>query len=214
MHVVITGANRGIGAALDSRYRDAGWQVTATARQGAEFLPLDVTDPESQRAMAHGLDGKAVDLLICNAGTYPDKHQNLADGYPAQMWADTFATNVTGVFLSVQALLPNLQMSHMSKVAIIASQMGSSTRAPGGSYIYRASKAAAINLGRNLATDLAQLGIAVGIYHPGWVRTDMGGDAAAISTDQSADGLVARIDALSMDTTGRFLTWDGHDHPF
>ncbi len=214
MHVVITGANRGIGAALHSRYRAAGWQVTATARQGAEFLPLDVTDPESQRAMAHALDGKAVDLLICNAGTYPDKHQNLADGYPAQMWADTFATNVTGVFMSVQALLPNLQMSHTPKLAIIASQMGSSTRAPGGSYVYRASKAAAINLGRNLATDLAQLDIAVGIYHPGWVRTDMGGDAAAISTDQSADGLVARIDALSMDTTGRFLTWDGHDHPF
>jgi NAD(P)-dependent dehydrogenase (short-subunit alcohol dehydrogenase family) len=53
--------------------------------------------------------------------------------------------------------------------------MGSSERAPGGSYIYRASKAAATNLGRNLATDLAPRGIAVGIYHPGWVRTDMGG---------------------------------------
>ncbi|MDR9485160.1 MAG: SDR family NAD(P)-dependent oxidoreductase [Sediminimonas sp.] len=214
MHAVITGANRGIGAALDARYRTAGWKVTATARQGAEFLPLDVTDPAAHRAMAHALDGQAVDLLICNAGTYPDKYENLADGYPAQMWADTFATNVTGVFLTVQALLPNLQMATAPKVAIIASQMGSSTRAPGGSYIYRASKAAAINLGRNLATDLSRLGIAVGIYHPGWVRTDMGGDSAAIDTDQSADGLVRRFDALSMDTTGQFLTWDGQEHPF
>ncbi len=214
MHAVITGANRGIGAALDARYRTAGWQVTATARHGAEFLPLDVTDPAAHRAMAHALDGQAVDLLICNAGTYPDKHESLADGYPAQMWADTFAANVTGVFLTVQTLLPNLQMATAPKVAIIASQMGSSTRAPGGSYIYRASKAAAINLGRNLSTDLAQLGIAVGIYHPGWVRTDMGGDSAAISTDQSADGLVRRFDELSLDTTGQFLTWDGQDHPF
>jgi NAD(P)-dependent dehydrogenase (short-subunit alcohol dehydrogenase family) len=75
--------------------------------------------------------------------------------------------------------------------------MGSSDRAAnGGSYIYRASKAAATNLGRNLATDLAPRGIAVGIYHPGWVRTDMGGTGADISLEESVAGLMARFDAL------------------
>jgi len=130
------------------------------------------------------------------------------------MWAETFATNVTGVFLTVQALLPNLRAAGGARIAIISSQMASHTRAPGGSYIYRASKAAVLNLGRNLAADLAPEGIAVGIYHPGWVRTDMGGDAAEIGVDEAAEGLVARFDALDMDDTGCFRTWDGRDHPY
>ena len=214
MHVVITGANRGIGQALDQTLSSAGHRVTGTARAGGEFEQLDVTDPASQAAMAHRLDTQPIDLLVCNAGVYLDRHQNLAEGYPAQMWADTFATNVTGVFLTVQALLPNLQMSGSPKIAIISSQMASQEHAPGGSYIYRASKAAALNLGRNLSTDLRHIGIAVGIYHPGWVRTDMGGDAADISMHEAATGLVARFEALSLETTGCFETWDGRTHPF
>ena len=111
---------------------------------------------------------------------------------------------MTGVFLTVQAFLPHLDLSAAPKIAIISSQMGSSARAKGGSYIYRASKAAATNLGRNLAMDLAPRGIAVGIYHPGWVRTDMGGAGADISLEESVAGLMDRFDALSVATTGAF----------
>ncbi len=215
MHIVITGANRGIGKALADSYRAAGHHVTGTARQpSGDLIALDVTDPGAQRAMAEQLGDQPVDLLICNAGVYADKHETLADGYPAQMWADGFATNVTGVFLSVQALLPNLKTSGAGKIAIISSQMASDTRAPGGSYIYRASKAAALNLGRNLSVDLAPQGIAVGIYHPGWVRTDMGGDAAAISVEEAAEGLIARFAELDLASTGCFRTYDGQDHPY
>ncbi len=92
--------------------------------------------------------------------------------------------------------------------------MASHTRAPGGSYIYRASKAAALNLGRNLAADLAPEGIAVGIYHPGWVQTDMGGPAADITTDEAVAGLADRFAQLSMATTGCFETWDGRAHAY
>ena len=92
--------------------------------------------------------------------------------------------------------------------------MASDTKAPGGSYIYRASKTAALNLGRNLATYLRKDGIAVGIYHPGWVKTDMGGTGADIGTAEAASGLIARFDALSLETTGCFETWDGRAHPF
>jgi NAD(P)-dependent dehydrogenase (short-subunit alcohol dehydrogenase family) len=101
-----------------------------------------------------------------------------------------------------------------AKIAIISSQMASSERAPGGSYIYRSSKAAVLNLGRNLASDLRDRGIAVGIYHPGWVVTDMGGAAADISVDQAVAGLVARFDALDLSRTGCFETWDGRPHAF
>ena len=215
MHIVITGASRGIGAALHRRYTAAGHRVTGTSRSGGATLhPLDVTDPAAHARLAAALGDQAVDLLICNAGIYADKGQNLETGYPAPLWADSFATNVTGVFLSVQALLPHLARAATPKIAIISSQMGSDTRAPGGSYIYRASKAAALNLGRNLATDLAPRGIAVGIYHPGWVQTDMGGAAAEITVDQSATGLIARFAALGPATTGCFETWDGRAHPY
>ncbi len=212
MHIVITGANRGIGKTLADRYRAQGHDVTGTARDGSAEVVLDVTDTGHHVAMSAQLGDRPVDLLICNAGVYLDKAEGI-EGYPAEMWAQTFAANVTGVFLTVQSLLPNLRASQ-GKIAIISSQMASHTHAPGGSYIYRASKAAALNLGRNLAADLRGDGIAVGIYHPGWVQTDMGGAAAAISVDEAADGLIDRFSALSRDTTGCFETYDGRPHAY
>ena len=214
MRIVITGANRGIGHQLKSEFEAKGAEVIGTARNAEGYATLDVTDPASVRAFADQLAGKPVDVLVCNAGVYLDKGEDLNTGYPADMWAQTFAANVTGVFLTTQALLPNIRQSDTGKIAIISSQMASHERAPGGSYMYRSSKAAALNLGRNLATDLKPDGIAVGIYHPGWVRTDMGGDAADISVEASATGLAQRIDALSLGTTGCFETWDGRAHPF
>lgn len=214
MHVLITGANRGIGARLAADYAARGDRVMATSRDGSTGVALDVTDPVAHAALAAQLGTSPLDLLICNAGVYLDKGQTLDDGYGPQMWADTFAANVTGVFLTIQSVLPNLRAAPTAKIAIISSQMGSDTRAPGGSYIYRASKAAVLNLGRNLASDLAGEGIAVGIYHPGWVRTDMGSSAAEISVEESSSGLMARFGHLSLDTTGCFETWDGRTHPY
>ncbi|MCM2561384.1 SDR family NAD(P)-dependent oxidoreductase [Lutimaribacter sp. EGI FJ00015] len=215
MHMVITGASRGIGQGLMQGYTARGDNVTGTSRSGdGGLIRLDVTRPDDIRALGTALDAQPVDLLVCNAGIYPDKGQNLADGYPPEMWAETFAVNVTGVFLTVQELLPNLQMAARPRIAIISSQMASDARAPGGSYIYRASKAAALNLGRNLSADLAHLGVAVGIYHPGWVQTDMGGLTAEITAEAAAAGLMQRFDELDMATTGCFRTWDGRDHPY
>jgi NAD(P)-dependent dehydrogenase (short-subunit alcohol dehydrogenase family) len=214
MHVVITGANRGVGRALADAFRARGDRVTGTARDGSCDIRLDVTDPASLAAFAGALRGTGVDLLVCNAGVLIDRHETIGDGYAPDLWAKTFAVNVTGVFLTVQALLPSLRAGDGAKVAIISSQMGSSQRAGGSSLIYRASKAAATNLGCNLATLLQGDGIAVGSYHPGWVRTDMGGSGADISVEEAASGLVARFDALGLATSGCFETWDGRAHPF
>lgn len=214
MTILITGANRGIGAALLQGYSDRGDKVIGTARSlskvanPANWIELDVTDSASVTEMGKALGDAPIDLLICNAGAYLDKFETLAGGYPAQMWADSFAVNVTGVFLTIQTLLPNIRAAG-GKIAILSSIMASDAMAPGGSYIYRSSKAAVLNLGRNLAADLAPEGIPVGIYHPGWVRTDMGGDGADISVDEARDGLITRFDALSADTTGCFETYDG-----
>lgn len=214
MNVVITGASRGIGAGLAEHYRAGGCEVFGTSRSPSADIQLDVTQPSSHSAMAGALGDRAVDLLVCNAGVYLDKGDTIGSGYGPDLWAQTFAVNVTGVFLSIEALMPHLRRAAKPKIAIISSQMGSSTKAPGGSYIYRASKAAALNLGRNLAADLKDEGIAVGIYHPGWVQTDMGGAAAEIDVATSVDGLAARFDALDLETTGCFETWDGRAHPF
>lgn len=213
MTTLITGANRGIGAGLTALYRANGEAIIATSRDTSTDRTLDVTDPASIAALAETIDGP-LDTLICNAGVFLDKGEQTATGYAPDLWARTFAANVTGVFLTIQALLPHLQKAQAPKIAIISSQMGSSLKAGGNALIYRASKSAALNLGRNLATDLHPKGIAVGIYHPGWVRTEMGGDAAAINVDESAQGLYTRITALTLATTGCFENWDGTTQDF
>jgi len=209
MTILITGANRGIGLGLKRAFEARGETVFGTTRQPEPGLvACDVTDPASVAALPDVLDGGPLDLLLCNAGVYPDKGHRIGAGYGPQVWATAFATNVTGVFLTIEALLPALRAAR-GRIAILSSIMASDTRAPGGSYAYRASKAAALNLGRNLATDLASEGIAVGIYHPGWVRTDMGGPGADIDLDTAVAGLVARLDDLDIGRTGQFLSYDG-----
>ena len=213
MHVVITGANRGIGREMATQLTAEGHEVTGTARDGSCDVSLDVTDPTQQAQFAAHLGDRPIDLLVCNAGVYLDKGMSLED-YTAEIWSQSLAANVTGVFLTIQALLPNLRLGSAPKIAIISSQMASHARAPGGSYAYRASKAAVLNLGRNISTDLRPEGIAVGIYHPGWVRTEMGGDEGDISVDESASGLIREFGALTIETSGCFHTWDGRIHAY
>ena len=214
MRVLITGANRGIGRALYDGYVARGDEVVATTRNQASdgWLQLDVTDPASVSAMATQLKGEAIDLLICNAGVYLDKGKELGNGYTSNVWADTFAANVTGVFLTIEALLSNLRAVG-GKVAIISSQMGSSERAGGNAFAYRASKAAALNLGRNLAVDLSP-DVAVGIYHPGWVQTDMGGPNGLIDVETSALGLKAILDNVGKAESGKFYDYSGKQLPW
>jgi len=213
MRIAIIGANRGIGAQLAADYTAAGHEVITTARSAQATVALDVTDPASFGALADTLAAAPLDLLVCNAGVYMEKGQGISTGYAAYLWAQTFAVNVTGVFLSVQTALPALRAASAPKIAIISSKMGSQARAPGGSYIYRSSKAAVLNLGRNLAQDLARDGIAVGIYHPGWVRTDMGGSNADVAVEDSAAGLIEEFARLDLDQTGCFRAFDGEDLP-
>ena len=183
-----------------------------TSRDGAVGLMLDVTDPDSISELGWHYAGRRLDLLVCNAAVFLDRGRSLEE-LAAEDWARTMAVNVTGVAETVRVLLPALRRSSGSKIAIISSQMASQERARGGSYVYRASKAAVLNFGRNLAQDLRSEGIAVGTYHPGWVRTEMGGPDAELSGSEAAEGLINRFEALDMSLTGCFETWDGRDHP-
>lgn len=213
MKVVLTGGNRGIGKEMAMQLGARGDDVVATSRDGSTGTSLDVTNASQLMRFASTLEGP-LDLLVCNAGVYLDKGKTPDDLFDANLWADTFAVNVTGVFQTVQALLPALKQSQAPKVAIIASQMGSSERAGGNAFIYRASKAAAVNLASNLALSLKPDNIAVGAYHPGWVRTEMGGSEADIDAATSASGLISRFDHLGPDHTGVFENYDGAVMPF
>ncbi len=216
MTILVTGTSRGIGKGLADHYRASGAQVIGTVRRhpGPGEIQMDVTDPSSVRGMVEALNGQPIDLLVCNAGIYPDKGQELETGFAPELWDQVFRTNVTGTFLTVQALLPNLRAADRPRIALISSRIGSCTMANGGSYIYRSSKAAVTNLGVNLALDLREEGIAVGIFHPGWVRTDMGGSDADIDISASVAGLVEQFDQISIETSGAFRNFNGAPLPF
>ncbi len=229
--VLITGANRGIGLELARLSAERGDQVIATARRPGEagalealtrrgfgsggsvaMRGLDVTRPGEIEAVAAELR-RPLDLLVCNAGQFVARGGLEDPDYTVEAWESTLMTNVAGVFFAVRATLGALAAAPRPRIAVISSVMGSSARAPGGAYIYRASKAAVTNLARNLAVELKPRGIAVGAYHPGWVRTDMGGDAAELSAEESAEGLLARFDALGLETTGVFEDHRGDPIP-
>lgn len=211
---LITGANRGIGLAMTREAMARGHRVIGTHRGAVPDMPgprweaLEVTDPASAKDLGARLAATPLSLLVCNAGVFTEDPSN------PDHWKDAFAINVMGVSLSIEALLPALKAAPDARIAIIASYMGSSARAPGGSLIYRASKAAAINLGRNLATDLRADGIAVGIYHPGWVQTEMGGPGAEITPEAAAHGLMDRFAALTLARTGIWEDWQGQALPY
>ena len=84
----------------------------------------------------------------------------------------------------------------------------------GGSYIYRSSKAALNAVVKSLALDLADRGIAVVAFQPGWVATDMGGATAPLSPAESVGALRTQIDRLTPADTGRFLNYDGSEIPW
>ncbi|MBX2854655.1 MAG: SDR family NAD(P)-dependent oxidoreductase, partial [Rhodobacteraceae bacterium] len=165
---------------------------------------------------AERLAGRSLDLLVANAGVL-NSYGALDDpAHDAAAWRSVLMTNVFGPYLTVRVLRHLLKGANPGKIAVISSNMGSTARASnrGAAYPYCASKAAATNLALNLSAELAAEGVAVGAYHPGWVRTEMGGAAADISTQQSAEGLLKRFDALSLTTTGVFEDYQGRRLPF
>jgi len=227
--ILITGANRGIGLALTQQYLQRDEQVFATCRQPAEasdlaaldaaypdqlsVLPLDVTDNATIDAAAEIVSGQVegLDLLINNAGFFP-KGESI-ENLDAETMLYTFHINTVGPIMVIQRFLDLLRAGDDAKVVNVSSQLGSLSRNTGkGYYSYNSSKAALNMLTRVLTYDLRADGITVVTTHPGWVQTDMGGKGAAITPAESAAGLVALADRITMDDTNKFYTWEGREH--
>lgn len=218
-HVVITGANRGIGLELARYYQAEGWRVTGVCRESSTKLRritaqivdgVDVTSKEDVGQLVASLRGQTIDLLINNAGVMLNETLGELDfdSINFQMETNAFAP----IRIS-EALLPNLQAG--SKIANITSRMGSiADNDSGGRYGYRASKAAFNALGRSLAIDLKERGIAVAQLHPGFVKTRMVNFEGLITPEESVVGLVERIDALNLENSGSFWHSNGEELPW
>lgn len=224
---LITGANRGIGLEFAKHLRAKGESVIATARRpadaeelsglGVEVLALDVSDQASVDAFAEEVGGRAVDVLINNAGMNPRECDGLSDLDLDDMMA-TFRTNAGGPLLVTRALLPALAKGSRKLVVNISSQMGSIGKAisdkAGGNYAYRSSKSALNMVTTLMAEDLRDKGITCVMMHPGWVRTDMGGPQATLSTDESVSGMLSVIDRLTPRDSGVFIDPAGKPLPW
>lgn len=223
MHVLITGANRGIGLGLASIYLSEGHQVAVTARkpEAAESLTalkqahgarlrvfgLDVNEPASIKAFAKDLGETPLDICINNAGVGGSFSKRLSE-LDFKEALEIYDTNALGPMRLVQSLLPRLQRG--SRVVNITSKMGSiADNNQGGSYFYRMSKAALNMATKCLALECEGAGIIVTAIHPGWVQTRMGGQSAPITVEQSTGHIVRTIDKLAAQHSGGFLNYDG-----
>lgn len=223
--VLITGANRGIGLELVKHYAARGDTVLACCRNPASatalaavggkvtVLPVEVTDAASVAALGARLAGQAIDIVINNAGVLgPD----YGDQTPYKMdfdgWANAFEVNTMAPVRVMQALLPNLKASARGKLVTITSQMGALSLDMTMGFAYSSTKAALNKFMKLTAIELVKDGIDVCVIHPGWVKTDMGGEAADITPQESAAGIVKTIDGLNAGNTGSFWKWNGEVH--
>ncbi len=236
-HCLVTGANRGLGLAFTQHLLERGNHVIASCRHpgkatalntlAGEFpgrlhvLPLDVANAKSRTefvralplVLGEGTDAVPcrVDLLINNAGVL---HSGECFGHVDEATLeDSFRVNAIGPFLLTQALAPLL--ADGAHIGNLASVMGSITRCNEfRSPSYCSSKAAQNMLTVQLAHELRARAIIVLALHPGWVQTDMGGDAATVAVDDSASGLLQVIDAATLEDSGHFLDFRGQPLPW
>ncbi|HTP76959.1 MAG TPA: SDR family oxidoreductase [Rhizomicrobium sp.] len=222
--VLITGANRGIGLEFAKQYAAEGADVIACCRNPAtadalnalaraaqfEVMPLDVTAPASVAALKSALNGRPIDILINNAGVGGPRNEPQGT-IDFDAWVETLKTNSIAPMLVSLALHDNLKASKLRKLVTITSMMGSIAGHGGGAYAYRASKAAVNSVMHGLSKEWAKDGIAIGIYHPGWVKTDMGGSSAPVTPQDSVKGLRAQIAKLSPANSGAYLDFQGKE---
>ena len=222
---LITGANRGIGLALVKAYAGRRDKVFATARAASdraelealadtsrgwiEVIELDVSDPVDLARAKRRLEAEPIDVLINNAGVSGPDRQSALD-MDFEGLAETLAVNAIAPLRIANAFLPNVKAAK-GKIITLSSQMGQMQSASSDSLAYRVSKAAVNKLMRGLATELKPQGVPVLILQPGWVRTEMGGDGARLSPEESAAGMLKLIDKLDIASTGKFLAWNGKE---
>ena len=228
-NVLITGANRGIGLEFVRSFAGDGWRVHACCRNpdkskelkalcaGSEgtvtLHRLDVTDGLKAASLARELADQPIDILLNNAGVYGPRTGFGETDYDE--WLPVFAANTLAPMRMAERFVEHVALSQCKLIVNISSRMGSiGDNTGGGAYIYRSSKAALNMVTKCLSVDLAARGICVVAFHPGWVKTDMGGESAAVTPAESVEGMRGVIDRLTVQDSGGFFGFDGAKIPW
>ncbi len=231
--VFITGASRGIGLAFCRQYLEDGATVFAACRApqdagGLQLLcrefrdtlipvALDVTVESSIADAVRSVHcyTEALDLLISNAAYPADRGERIGNLRPQAMMT-AMQVNAVGPLVVVKHLLPLLRQSKQPRIAVVSSEAGSiqGANAFGGVYSYNAAKAALNMLCRLLSHELRPLAVPVLILHPGWVRTKETNAMAPLSPEESVQAMTGLIAQLSLESTGRFVTYQGEEYPW
>lgn len=218
-NVVITGSNRGIGLCLSQIFAKNGYNVYGLCRKSSPELEkvaykvidgIDMSSATLEMDIASKLSGVEVDILVNNAGIL--RRDSLED-LQCDAIREQLEVNSIAPLRVTSALLKSLKKG--SKVAIITSRMGSlADNTSGGRYGYRMSKAAVNAAGKSLSVDLHPHGIPVGIYHPGYVQTDMTGNTGNISPEESAHQIFTLLGDLDLSKSGVFYHANGEVLPW
>lgn len=222
--VLITGANRGLGLEFAKQYARDGYRVFATARKSEPALSalqkehpnlsvhtLEVSDAESVRALAIDLKREPIDVLLNNAGVMGPKGQSLGQ-LDFEGMLETLRINTIAPLRIAEAFVDNVARSEKKLMVAISSGMGSISDSSGGSYAYRASKAALNMSFHNLGLDLKSRGIIAIVINPGWVQTDMGGKSAPTKVEDSIAAMRKVFDSLTLADTGSFKNYRGNEY--
>ena len=228
--VLITGAGRGIGLELVRRYAAAGDHVLACCREPEAARALQalakanpevtvyrvrISDAASVAALARQIGSAPIDVLINNAGMAgpPIQKQSLEE-MDFDGWAEAFAVNTMAPLRMLQTFRKNLAAGTNPRAITITSQMGAIAFPMPVMYAYCSSKGAVNKVMKMAADALKREGIAVLLVHPGFVKTAMGGPNAEITPEESAAGILSVIAGASIASTGKFLKWNGEEHPW
>ncbi len=220
--VLITGTNKGVGLQLTRLYAEAGNKVIACCRNpdsadelkalegDIEIKQVAVGDDASVAALGSDLSGTPVDILVNNAGAVgPAMDQQTLTTLDSAGWLEAFNVNTIGPVRVMQALLENLRAADNAKIMTVTSQYGAMGFDMPAVYAYSTSKAAVNKFMKLAALELGKEGISVGLVHPGWVQTDMGGPTADLTPTESASGI---IDVIANMTGSGFWKWNGEEH--
>ncbi len=223
--VVITGANKGVGLQLTRLYAESGNKVIACCRDpdtaidlkaqpgDIEIHRVEVGNTHSVKALGRELEGVPIDILINNAGTVgPAMNEQTISRMDFDQWEEAHNVNTMGPVRMLQELLGNLKAVDFAKVMTVTSQYAAISFDKPSAYAYSCTKIAINKFMRLAALDLVKEGIYVGLVHPGWVQTDMGGPKADLTPTESAAGIQKVIERLNIETTGSFWKWNGEEH--
>ena len=217
--ILITGSNRGIGLELVKESLSKNFSVIGTFRNkensqelfqlssnNIKLFEMDVVDEKSVLEVSKNIH-KPIDYLICNAGINNGYGGIFDQDHTYEKMLQVLNVNVIGSILTVKHFSKILNKD--AKIILISSIMGVQNHSGSSGTIYRASKAAVNNIMISISEEFKSKKITVASFHPGWVRTDMGGPNATLSTKESASSLIKNFENLTFENTGKFFNYDG-----